>query len=287
MIDRQRATNLIESALMADSYCLGLHWIYDHDLLDSGPLDNSRLNAPLSHWHGAKGAGDMTHYGDQLWHLYRYFLSVSDFDIDLYRQQWSAFMLRYHGYLDKASACTLDNMTHGIEPSGSASTELSVTARIACPLLHNHNPETYLEQVETLTRMTHDSDLAVAASRFLAATLWHCLQGQPLKQAIADRIDSLPSDMQAKVHQGIESAASDTVTSLRHFGIACDIHHGLPGVMHLLHRYSDPVLMLQENARAGGDSSARAMVAILLLIAEHPECFEKIPADWQPTCLQH
>lgn len=282
MIDPSRIETLIHAALVADSYSLGLHWIYDHDLLDSQPLDNNCLNPPLSHWHGTKQAGDLTHYGDQLWHLYSHIRQHDALDMDQYRRDWMAFIQHYHGYIDKATAETLRNITHDVTPPGSHSTELSVTARIVCPLLYARTQSDYLEHVEALTRFTHNSALAVQSSQFFASVLLSCLCGTPLPEALTEHLELLPDKLRISAQAGIDSAEQDTVAALRHFGIACDIRHGLPGVLHLISRHRDePTTLLKENARAGGDSSARAMISLMLLIAEDPKRYAQVPTSWQ------
>ncbi len=285
MIDSQRVASLIQAALLADSYCLGLHWIYDHDLLDRVPVKLDQLHAPLCHWHGTKSAGDLTHYGDQLWHLYQYLKQQDEPEPERYPEALLDFMEHYHGYIDKATAAALDNMRHGITPTGSASTDLSVTCRIACPLLYTQTPEAYLEQVEVLTRMTHDSAIAVDSCRFFAKVLLACLEGSALTQAVAGHLDQLPPPLQMSARQGIASAAEDTRTVLRQFGIASEIRYGLPGVMHLIHHYQDPVRMLRNNALAGGDSSARGMISLMLMVAEQPEILDQLPPQWIETIL--
>lgn len=286
MIDPYQAESLIESALIADSYSLGLHWIYDHDVLDRQTLGPDQLHAPLSHWHSTKRAGDLSHYGDQLWHLYQYVQRHGAFDVDQYRNAWVAFMEHYHGYVDKASAATLDNIRHGITPSGSASTELAVTSRIACPLWYTRSGEDYLEQVDALTRLTHDSDLAVSTCRFFARVLLDCLQGMSIARSVDRRLELLPDKLRLKARQGIVSAEEDTRTVLRQFGIACDIRYGLPGVMHLVHRYREVAPMLRANAVAGGDSSARGMISMMLMVAEQPDRLKQVPDHWLATVLE-
>ncbi|GAA0685051.1 ADP-ribosylglycohydrolase family protein [Marinobacterium maritimum] len=284
MIEPQRVASLIQAALIADSYSLGLHWIYDHELLDRQPLNLNELHPPLSHWHGTKAAGDLTHHGDQLWHLYQY-LQQDEPDIERYLDIWAGFVEHYHGYIDKATAAAYDNIRHGISPSGSATTELSVTSRVACPLLYTTSNQAYLEQVEVLTRMTHESDIAIASCRFFGAVLLDCLAGTAVADAIVSHLAELPSSLQTSARQGIASADEDTRTVLRQFGIAGEIRYGLPGIMHLIHRYQDPVRLLQENALAGGDSSARGMISLMLMVAEQPKILKQLPPEWIETIL--
>jgi ADP-ribosylglycohydrolase len=275
---------LVMAVFISDAYSLGLHWIYDHDLLDRQPLDPERLHPPLSHWHGNKQAGELTHYGDQAWHLYRFLQQHKQFDVDRYRKHWAQFMRRYSGYIDKASAMTLQNISQGIEPAGSSSTELSVTGRIVCLLPFVSNKTEFLQQAQALTAMTHNAPATLATTDYLARVLLDCLGGIPAEEALDRELHHLPGRLQKLVKTGRNSAAEDTREALRRFGIACDLQHGLPGVAHLLCRYRSVADMLKQNALAGGDSSARAMItaAILTAQAESPD----LPSEWLPQCWQ-
>ena len=239
---------LVMAVFVADAYSLGLHWIYDHDMLDREPLDPNQLHAPLSHWHANKQAGDLTHYGDQAWHLYQYLLQHQHLDVSAYRNSWAHFMRHYTGYIDKASAMTLQNMSQGIEPAGSRSTELSVTGRIVCLLPFVDNKTAFLPQAQALAAMTHNASSTLATTDYLARVLLDCLGGIPAEEALER-----------------------------------ELQHGLPGVAHLLCRHQSIPEMLRQNALAGGDSSARAMItaAIMITQADPPE----LPEHWLPTCL--
>jgi len=274
---------LVMAVFVADAYSLGLHWIYDHDLLDREPLDPNQLHAPLSHWHANKQAGDLTHYGDQAWHLYQYLQQHQHFDVSAYRNSWAHFMRHYTGYIDKASAMTLQNMSQGIEPAGSRSTELSVTGRIVCLLPFVDNKTAFLQQAQALAAMTHNASSTLATTDYLARVLLDCLGGIPAEEALERELQHLPGRLQKLVRMGRDSASDDTRDALRHFGIACDLQHGLPGVAHLLCRHQSIPEMLRQNALAGGDSSARAMItaAIMITQADPPE----LPEHWLPTCL--
>lgn len=282
MFDPHTVERLVQAALVADSYSLGLHWIFDVDLLDSEPLDPERLHAPLSHWHGNRQAGDLTHYGDQLLHLYQHVRQQNALDVERYRDDWAAFMARYPGHIDRATAATLDNLRHQQCPAGSCARELAVCVRIACPLPVCRDDEDYLQQVEALTRMTHDAAEAIACSRYFARVLLDCLRGSLLQRALRQRLDELPEALARLAEAGLAAADQDTRTTLRRFGIGSEIRHGLPGVLHLLACHDEPTRLLRENALAGGDSSARGMLALMLLVAQQPQQLERIPRHWWP-----
>ena len=66
----------------------------------------------------------------------------------------------------------------------------------------------------------------------------------------------------------MESKNSDTINSIRAFGPACGIDGGFAGVIHLLSLEDDFKTVMQKNAKAGGDSSARGMVVAMILGAQ-------------------
>ena len=68
----EKIKDLVTTALVVDSYCLGMHWIYDESQLLDDSFDWQKLNAPKALWHKGKTAGDFTHYGDQTLWLYEF-----------------------------------------------------------------------------------------------------------------------------------------------------------------------------------------------------------------------
>ncbi len=84
MFDKRKAKELVLGSLIADSYCLGSHWIYDEKELKNLPTNWEELNNACSIWHKGKKAGEFTHYGDQLYFLYQYIIENDNFDLEQY-----------------------------------------------------------------------------------------------------------------------------------------------------------------------------------------------------------
>ena len=277
---------LFKAALIADSYSLGLHWIYDTDLLDREPQEPDRLHPPLSHWHGTKQAGELTHYGDQLVHLQDYCRNHQRIQQSHYQHDWARWMSHYQGYIDKATASTLKRLEQGLAPAGSCSTELAVVSRIIGPLPLSNSRDEYLTQIDALVAATHNAEPTLMTARFFATVLLELLEGRPLLSTLEQNLSLLqPADAE-RAQQGLASATEETPLALRHFGIACEIHHALPGVLHLLTKYDQLVPLLQQNARAGGDSSARGMIAAILLTASKPDKLKQVPHTLYPAVLR-
>ncbi len=76
------------------------------------------------------------------------------------------------------------------------------------------------------------------------------------------------------------SKNNDTFETIRGFGPACDISGGFEGVIHLLCKYDNLRDMLVCNAKAGGDSSARGMIATIIFMAQENKNANQIPSAW-------
>ena len=79
--------------------------------------------------------------------------------------------------------------------------------------------------------------------------------------------------------EGLDSRAMDTRQTIADFGQACSVEVALPGVVHIIARYTDDFEgALVENIMAGGDSAARGIPAAMILGAHHG--LEAIPGKW-------
>ena len=280
MFDEKKVKDLVLSSLVADAYSLGAHWIYDEKQLESLDINWQELNDAKSIWHKDKVAGDFTHYGDQTLWLYQFVQGEETFDLDSYIDFWKSKMDIYNGYIDGATRETLENIEKGIIPTGSNSTDLSVIGRIAPLLLVSNSKEEFLENVEEFVTCTHNSNEAIVSSKFFASLLLEVLSGKGIEEAILGLKESFDTKIQAYIFSGIASKTDDTFDSIRGFGPACGIEGGFEGVIHLLCKYNNLKDMLICNARAGGDSSARAMLATIIFMAQENKKMSQIPASW-------
>lgn len=285
MFNEKKVKDLILTSLITDSYCLGTHWVYDENQLRSAPLDFNSLNAPMAMWHKGKTAGDFTHYGDQTYWLYEFIVENKDeeegykkFDANSFLTYWANKIPSYNGYIDGATKNTLENIKNSVSPSGSASTDLSVVGRIAPLLLVSSTESEFLKNVEDFTALTHNSQLVKNASRFFAKVIIDRFKGLGVVEAIEKNKESFDTQIQGYVNQGLASKNKVTFDSIREFGPACGVDGGFAGVIHLLCKYDNLKDMLIANAKAGGDSSARAMIASIIFMIDKP--MSQIPSSW-------
>ncbi|WP_122893240.1 ADP-ribosylglycohydrolase family protein [Arcobacter peruensis] len=278
MFDRKKIEELILTSLVADAYSLGAHWVYDEKQLKENNLNWEELNNPLSVWHKDKKAGEFTHYGDQTYWLYEFLKDKDTFDENEYLKYWESKIASYNGYIDGSSRETLENIKNDVVPSGSSSTDLSIVGRITPLLLVSKTKEEFISNVEKLVKLTHNSQKSINASKFFAKVLLESLEGKEIETILLELKEQSDSHIQGLISRGIASKAEDTFDTIRTFGPACDVDEGFSGIIHLLCKYSNLKDMLICNAKAGGDSSARGMIASVILMAN--KSIKQIPQNW-------
>lgn len=277
--------DVVEGALVADAYSLGTHWIYDGATLASLKIDWEKVNDPKAQWHNTKQAGQFTHYGDQLVVLYEYTKNAQSFVLGSYMRSWYYFMRAYNGYIDAASQNTLENIkSRAPLPCGFASEDLSVAGRIAPLLALAPNQDTFLADVDIFTRATHYTKIARDCSRFCGQLLWRLSAGESLHSAISEIKNQKNPAIGEMLLVAQKSAAENTIDVIRRFGAGCNAHQAMPGALHLLFKYKDNYKSAMiENAKSGGDSSARGMVAAMLMVAAYG--IDIVPNQWRQKLL--
>uniref|UniRef100_UPI004047406C ADP-ribosylglycohydrolase family protein n=1 Tax=Aliarcobacter sp. TaxID=2321116 RepID=UPI004047406C len=275
----KKIKDLVLTSLVVDSYCLGTHWIYDEEQLKNKVINWDELNSPLAIWHKGKTAGDFTHYGDQTFWLYEFLENKNFFDEKEYKSFWFEKMKNYDGYIDGASRNTILNIENNLTPSGSDSSDLSIVGRIAPLLKVSKDSNEFLENVQKFVSITHNSSKALICSDFFARLLLLTLEKYDIEESINSLKNSYDSHFQMMIEKGLSSKNSDTFTTIRNFGPACDIDGGFSGVIHLLTKYTNLKDMIIENSKVGGDSSARAMIASIIFIAK--EDLSQLPQNWK------
>ncbi|MCP4969421.1 MAG: ADP-ribosylglycohydrolase family protein [Arcobacter sp.] len=280
MFDKNKVKELVLSSLVADSYSLGVHWIYDEKQLKSMDINWNNLNDAKAIWHKEKKAGEFTHYGDQTFWLYEFLQGKDSFDSESYIVFWKNKMDSYNGYIDGATRDTLANVNENISPSGSSSTDLSIIGRITPLLLVSNTNDEFLQNVQNFVKCTHNSSEALESARFFASCLLLILDNRKIEEAILELKDNFDTKIQSYIFSGIASKTDDTFTTIREFGPACDIKEGFPSVIHLVCKYDNLKDLLINNAKAGGDNSARGMIASFLFMAEKDKNLNQIPSSW-------
>ena len=274
-----RKEEIILGSLVADSYCLGAHWVYMKKQLEESSLDWENLNAPMSKSHHTKGKGDFTHYGDQNIWLYEYLKKQKKFEPEKFIKVWQEKMSTYEGYVDENSKETLRNLSIPLAiPCGGISDDLSAIGRIAPLLMVSESEEEFLKNVKVFILLTHYSEVLKEASEYFAKVLWAVLHGADIMESIKSFKTPYTHRLKEYVTKALGTTL-DTYDAIRIFGPASDAEEGMPGVIYLLNKYgNDYKTVMIENAKAGGDSSSRAMLISMLLVASYGK--EIIPKNW-------
>lgn len=283
MTDRSYA--MVLGSFVADALALGVHWIYDPELIRQRYGRVESLMAPSKDsYHAGKSRGDLTHYGDQSLVLLESLAACGCFDAEDFFRRWLELLADYDGYRDAAMRQTLENYHDGGEllQSGSPSDELGGAARIA-PLVHfcRRDLSHLVDEARLQTNLTHASPEAVGAAEFFARVARQVLEGVRPVAAVTEvtmhrfRGTALENWVEA----GMSSRNSDTVEAIGRLGPACATPGAFAGVVHLICRYENDLReALIQNVMAGGDSAARGLVVGMILGAHLG--MASLPADW-------
>lgn len=275
----------ILASFAADTLALGVHWIYNTNVIDRkyGRVV-SLLKPELAKFHATKKKGDFTHYGDQTRVLLDTVTGASKFDLVKFSHNWQVLFKDYDGYLDHATKETLENIAKGKSPheAGSSSDDLSGASRIAPLLLCQYgNREKLVGDARDQTAMTHNNPLVVGSAGFFAGVLHQVVYGAAPEDAIKDALHHLNPESRIAdgIKKGVESRHLETRKAILDFGQMCSVEGALPATIHLIVKYQDDLKSaLVENIMAGGDSAARGLIVGMILGARNG--MDAIPSEW-------
>ncbi|MDF1876908.1 ADP-ribosylglycohydrolase family protein [Sulfurimonas sp. SAG-AH-194-L11] len=275
-MNQESIKNAVEASLIADSYLLGSHWIYDEEELKNLDIDWNELNAPCAQWHVGKEKGDFTHYGDHTKWLLDYVKESKTFDIEAYKQVWLKNMKNYKGYIDGACQETMQIIQNDATAVvGSNSHDLSILGRISPLLYVSDTKEVFLSNVKSFVSFTHNNKNVLHVSKLFASMLYDVVNGSSIKDALSTV--TVVKEIRSAFDAGVSSQNQNTFDSIQHFGPSCDVEGGFEGTLHLLVKYDNFKEVMLQNAKAGGDSSSRGMIVAMLMGAEG--C--SIPPSWR------
>jgi ADP-ribosylglycohydrolase len=283
MQDNARA--MVLASFAADALALGVHWIYNTNVIDKkwGRVENY-IKPERPTYHPTKALGEFTHYGDQTLVLLKSIAQRPGFDQNKFAADWQQFFKSYDGYFDGATKATLENFRVGKEPkqAGSDSDEFAGAARIA-PLAYYYRTdlEQLINSAKAQTALTHNNQEVIDSAAFFGGVVFRVLNGEnpvaAVKQTQGEGYDRPPF---AKwIENGIRSVEKDTRQALLDFGQMCEIDAAFPCVIHLLAKYEDNLkAALVANVMAGGDSAGRGLTVGMVLGAHLGVA--AIPSEW-------
>ena len=283
MTDNAKA--MVLASFAADALSLGVHWIYNTDVIDKkwGRVENY-FKPERPTFHPTKDLGEFTHYGDQTLVLLKSVAENSGFDTRKFAENWQQLFKSYEGYFDGATKTTIENIEAGkaSTEAGSESDDLAGAARIA-PLayIYRNEPVQLFESARTQTILTHNNQEVIESADFFARVVFQVLNGEKpstaIQQTLGEQFNREPYSKW--VEDGIKSADKDTRQAMLDLGQMCEIQAAFPGVIHLITKYEDNLKQgLVENIMAGGDSAARGLIVGMVLGAHLG--LDAIPSKW-------
>ena len=283
MTDKAKA--MVLASFAADALALGVHWIYNTNVIDKkwGRVEEY-IKPERPTFHPSKGLGEFTHYGDQTLVLLKSVAASSGFDISNFADKWQHFFKSYEGYVDGASKATIENIKAGKEPTaaGSDSDDFAGAARIA-PLVYRYRDDLtkLLDSARAQARVTHNNQEVIDSAAFFGGVVYFVLAGERPLNAIQLTLEKqFNREPYSKwVADGIKSAEKDTRQAMLDLGQMCEIQAAFPGVIHLIAKYENNLKDgLIENGMAGGDSAARGL-AVGMVLGAHLG-IDAIPPKW-------
>jgi len=280
-----RAKAMVLASFAADALALGVHWIYNTNVIDKkwGRVEEY-IKPERPTFHPSKSLGEFTHYGDQTLVLLESVAASSGFDINNFADKWQQFMESYEGYLDGATKATLENIKAGKQPTGagSDSDDFAGAARIA-PLVYNYrdNITKLIDSARAQAAVTHNHQEGIDTAAFFGSVAFNVLKGKrplnAIQLTLEERFNRKPYS--TWIEDGIKSAEKDTSQAMLDLGQMCEIQAAFPCVIHLIAKYEDNLKEgLVENAMAGGDSAGRGLTVGMVLGAHLG--IDAIPPKW-------
>lgn len=282
---KQKIKDAVMASFIADALALGVHWVYDIAQIKDRYGRLEEMAAPeLAPYHGAREKGQFTHYGDQTLVLLESIVEKQGFDSGHFRQAWLAMNKDYAGYVDGATKETLKNIAADPEMGrpGSMSSDLGGAARIApLALFYGNDPDMFASKANAQTAMTHNQPAVLDTAVFFAVTASLVFNGEMPTIAFEKAMELMPeeSPINPMIRAGIKSKDEETTPAIARFGQMCSVEGALPSTIHLIARYEQDLKQaLVENIMAGGDSSARGLLAGFIIGAY--QGLDQIPQTW-------
>ncbi len=284
-MDNEKARAMVLASFIGDALALGPHWIYDpNEIVKRFGRIDGYTDPPPGGYHSGKKAGDFTHYGDQTLVLLRSVSERKRFDLKDFSQKWREMFKNYKGYIDQATAMTIQNFERGMPPeqSGSISNDLAGASRISPVLyIYKDNIEALLSASRAQTAMTHGASITIESAVFFSRLGFQVLHGiEPvngIKALIQDT--ALSSELRFLAEKGLNSIEQETLSTILGFGQSCHADEAFPCVVHLIAKYSQDLReALIQSTMAGGDSAGRNMLVGMILGAYLG--IKAIPDNW-------
>jgi len=222
-----------------------------------------------------------TLYGEQVIWLLEYMSESKVYDPFIFSDIWQRKMHAYGGELDKASKDSLVNLKSGRSclGAGSSSHDLSVVGRHAPILFILKGMDEMLESIKFHNCLTHMTKETIDASKYIAEVTLAMIYNLDVENTLIERAKFYGEEVKAEVEKAVALKDKPVNIALSILGTDADVHGALASTIYLLLNHHDNFdTLLKVNLEAGGEVSARAMVAGMVVGARYG--FEKIRPAW-------
>jgi len=301
-----RSQCAVLGAFTADAASLGLHWLYDVELLRKAVERRGRcefLDPEEEDYgedggyfaHGMRRAGDLSHYGESGLVMLRVLAEDGEFSRPRYEEAFRKHFGpggEFHGYIDNATRVTLEHLAarerlaeasrpFPEEPCGADDNQVSATAKLA-PLVAVYAEQPELDQVvESAVRATNHNDEAVAWSVVSARMIEAAMLGLGVDGALAAGRDAASPVCREVIDAACAQPGDSPVEVIGKLGRSCPTPYALPVIFYLLRHWRGYAEAVRMNILGGGDSCGRAMILGAILGAAHGMGNDSgIPFSW-------
>jgi len=222
-----------------------------------------------------------TLYGKQIIWLLEYMSKSKVYDPFVFAEVWQKKMSNYEGKLDEASKDSLRNLKSGRSclGAGSGSHDLSVVGRHAPILFTLKGMDEMLESVKFHNCLTHMTKETIDASKYIAEVTLAMIYNLDVENTLLERAKFYGEEVKDEVEKALALKDKPVNVALSALGTHSHVHGALASTIYLLLNYhNDFETLLKVNREAGGDVSARAMIAGMIIGARYG--FKHIQPLW-------
>lgn len=292
--------DLLLGALVADAACLGLHWIYNVDIIaeitarQNGkcaftPVDAKNFEKVKTFAHKSRHNGMFTQIGEVL-RLAIQSMNANGgaFDVAAYQAAFATFFGAggaYQGFMDGPTRGALDNIAANRVPSGIDDNQTPALARLPAILVAYHNKDVLPEMIKASMEVTNVNSETAEFSTVFASVLASVMEGETLDTALKAAAQAATDEtIRASLFDALNTAEDNSTVFAGINGLmgrACYMPAAGPVMFHILARSKTYREAIERNILAGGDSAGRAIMIGAIMARVHGVATPKgIPLSW-------
>jgi ADP-ribosylglycohydrolase len=290
---------LLLGALVADAACLGLHWIYNVDIISDivagqngmsafTPVDPKNFENVKTFAHKDRRNGMFTQIGEVL-HLTIQSMNANggEFDVPAYETAFASFFGAggaYRGFMDKPTRGALENIAADVRPSGIDDNQTPALSRLPAILVGYHGQDQLPQMIKTAMEVTNINAEATAFSKVFADLTTRVMNDEPLETALQAAANAADDIAKADLLNALNITEDCSVVFAGINGLmgrACYLSAAGPVMFHILARSTSYQDAVERNILAGGDSAGRSIMIGAIMARIHGVATDTgVPLSW-------